>query len=362
MGEKRTRKRWAREALPVRVAISMWIIQGLVGPLYLALPGVSQRHAGWVLGCSLIGFAWAGMNLTLPNDPRLIFLYPLGSALAIVVVSVLVASTGGAASPLRVTQLFSVVFAAWFMPRRSGERFLGAAILALLLPLLYDSDALAGAPLGWTIMLILALLVTGLTIISARAKLEVVRDRARAESLRDPLTGIANRRGLQAHVGRIEPGRRERDRMGVVLIDLDWFKQVNSRHGHAGGDSVLRAVASALLGLVREEDLAARIGGDEFAIVFSDVDAERLTALGERAVGSIASALRALELDVRIGASAGVAAYPADGSNLDELLNAADLALAMAKADGKGRARCATHAAVARDGRALSALSLAKSA
>ena len=347
-------KRWAREALPVRVAIGMWIIQGLVGPLYLALPGVSQRHAAAVFACSAVAIAWAAMNLALPNDPRLTVLYPLGGALAIAIVSILVAATGGADSPLRASQLFSVVFAAWFMPRGSSERFLAAAVAATLLPLLYDGQALTGASLGWTIMLTLTLLITGLTIVAARAKLEAVRDRARAESLRDPLTGIANRRGLETHVGRIERQRREHDGMGIVLIDLDCFKQVNTLYGHAGGDRVLTAVADALLDTAREGDLAARIGGDEFAIVVSDADVDRLSAFGERAVHGVRSALREVGLaNDLLGASAGVAAYPQDGSNLDELLNAAGLALAVAKAHGKGHTRCASHTAGAERAPAL---------
>jgi diguanylate cyclase (GGDEF)-like protein len=333
-----TRKRWARDFLPVRVSIGMWVAQALTGPLYLALPGVSQRHAGMVLVCTGLALAWAAMNALIPNDPRLVFLYPLGGLVALADVSALVASTGGASSPLRATQLFIVVFGAWFMPRKSGVRLLAGAVAVTLLPLAYDGQALAGAPLGWTIMLVLAFMVVGTTILAARGKLESLRDRARADSLRDPLTGLANRRALAGHFHESTLGRRQTDRLGVVLIDLDHFKAVNTRHGHSGGDHALTVVADALRGVVRDGDLVARIGGDEFAIVALDVDATVLAMIGQRAVGGIRAASEELELEgVTLTASAGAALFPGDGSTPEELFIAADLALSAAKAGGKGR-------------------------
>jgi diguanylate cyclase (GGDEF)-like protein len=335
-------KHWARQHLPVRIAIGMWLTHALIGPLYLALPGVDQRHATAVFVCSAVALSWAVMNALLPNDPRLTFLYLVGGAVATADVSALVASTGGASSPLRASQLFFVVFAAWFMPRKSAAGVLAAAVATTLLPLLYDSQGLAGAPLGWTMMLILTFLVVGVTIVAARAKLESVRDRARAESLRDPLTGVANRRALEAHVRRIGKQRRESDRFGVVLIDLDFFKQVNTRHGHAGGDRALTIVANALCDVVREGDLVARVGGDEFAIVAGGVDAATLAMIGERAVERINAASKTTELDgMTLGASAGAALCPEVGGSLEGLLLAADVALSEAKAEGKGRMKLA---------------------
>ena len=144
----RRRPRWARELLPVRVAIGMWIILALAGPLYLALPAVNQRHATAVWICGGVALGWAVLNAVVPNDPRLEFLYPAGGATAIACVAVLVASTGGADSPLRASQLFFVVFATWFMPRRLAVLMLASATAATLLPLIYDDRALAGGGLA----------------------------------------------------------------------------------------------------------------------------------------------------------------------------------------------------------------------
>jgi diguanylate cyclase (GGDEF)-like protein len=330
-------KRWARQHLPVRVAIGMWLTHALIGPLYLALPGVGQRHATVVLICSAIALFWAVMNALLPSDPRLTFLYPLGGAIAIVDVSVLVASTGGASSPLRAAQLFFIVFAAWFMSRRMAIRLLASAMAATALPLLYDREAFAGAPLGWTIMLMLTFSVVGVTILAARAKLESLRDRAQVESLRDPLTGVANRRAVEAYFHRGGGQRRESDRLGVVLIDLDFFKDINTKLGHAGGDRALTIVANALAGVVRDGDLVARIGGDEFAIIASGVDADTLSTISTRAVESIRAATEKAGLDgMTLEASAGAALCPEDGRTLEELLLAADSALSNAKAKGRG--------------------------
>jgi diguanylate cyclase (GGDEF)-like protein len=334
--------RWARELLPVQVAIGMWITQALIGPVYLALPGVSQRHATAVLICSAVALVWGVMNALVPNDPRLRFLYPVGGVMAISSVAVLVASTGGAASPLRASQLFFVVFATWFMSRRLGVVMLGGATAATLLPLIYDDRAFEGARLGWTIMLLLTFLVVGVTIMTARAKLENLRDRARRESLRDELTGVANRRALHAHFQQLEHRRATTHSMGFVLIDLDNFKQINTSHGHAGGDRALTVVADALREAVREGDLVARIGGDEFAIVAHNVDMDALLRIAQRVVNRVAAASRILAFDgVMLSASAGVAMSVEGTVSLQDLLGIADAALSEVKADGKGRVQLA---------------------
>jgi diguanylate cyclase (GGDEF)-like protein len=123
-----------------------------------------------------------------------------------------------------------------------------------------------------------------------------------------------------------------------VLIDLDHFKKVNTRYGHGGGDHALTVVADALRHAAREGDLVARIGGDEFAILASDVETNALAIIGHRAVRGIKAASETLKLDgITLGASAGAALFPDDGSTPEELFLAADLALTAAKTDGKGR-------------------------
>ena len=132
----------------------------------------------------------------------------------------------------------------------------------------------------------------------------------------DPLTGVLNRRGFRERLdAEVSRARRHGDEVALVLIDLDDFKSVNDRQGHAAGDALLCWVADRLHRDLRSEDLVARLGGDEFALVLPGNDAavavERVTAL----------------LAERAPASAGVAVYPVDGADADALHHIADAQL-----------------------------------
>jgi diguanylate cyclase (GGDEF)-like protein len=155
----------------LQVAIAMWIALALVGPLYLALPGVNRGHAAIVIVVSGLSMLCAALIVVIPDQLRLRFMYPVGVTLALGVVSAEVAATGGAGSPLRGFALFYVVFAAWFLPRRAGERVLAAAVVANLLPLIYDGGALAGASLGQTVVLTGTFVASGAAIIAVRGEL-----------------------------------------------------------------------------------------------------------------------------------------------------------------------------------------------
>src|ERR1700677_4556923 len=128
-------RRWLPRDRSLQVAIGMWIALALLGPLYLALPGVDRRHAAIVFFVSGLAMFCAALIVVLPDQLRLRFMYPVGITLSLGVVSADVAATGGSGSPLRGFALFYVVFGAWFLPRKAGERVLVAAVLANLLPL-----------------------------------------------------------------------------------------------------------------------------------------------------------------------------------------------------------------------------------
>ena len=155
----------------------------------------------------------------------------------------------------------------------------------------------------------------------------------------DELTGLPNRRlfmrSLSAEVAR---AKRSGGVFGVILLDIDDFKRVNDRFGHDAGDRALREFADVLRSAMRETDVAARIGGEEFACLLPSSDAEGAHGLAERIRTDLAG--RVIELpdgrEVSITASLGIAAYP-DGKTAEALLRAADLALYRAKAEGKNR-------------------------
>jgi diguanylate cyclase (GGDEF)-like protein len=157
----------------------------------------------------------------------------------------------------------------------------------------------------------------------------------------DAKTGLANA-SHWSDVARTELARAERDgtSVGVIMLDLDFFKRINDSYGHMTGDAVLTTVATALRKEARDYDLIGRFGGEEFMILLPDTDPTDLPGVAERFRHCI-NGLLVVSPDnhktVTVTASAGVVAFPSGGSDLDELLLAADAALYKAKETGRNR-------------------------
>jgi diguanylate cyclase (GGDEF)-like protein len=179
---------------------------------------------------------------------------------------------------------------------------------------------------------LLGLAVAGssaLVLHSLRVRLELERDSLRRSALRDPLTGLCNRRGLDERMGyEVARHSRERRRFSVVAIDLDGFKQVNDRFGHAAGDDLLRDVADALARAVREQDTVARLGGDEFCVLAPETGRGGGQQLARKIQAAIARSASGLE---SVSGSVGVAVFPDDGREALSVLEAADDAQVAAK-------------------------------
>jgi diguanylate cyclase (GGDEF)-like protein len=164
---------------------------------------------------------------------------------------------------------------------------------------------------------------------AVRIRLEGERDALRRSALRDPLTGAANRRGLDERIAyEVARHARERRRFAVVAIDLDGFKGVNDRFGHAAGDEVLRDVAAALETAVREQDTVARLGGDEFCVLAPETDRRGGAHLAAKVSQAIARVTTGIET---LSGSVGVAVFPDDGRDALSVLEAADDAQVAAK-------------------------------
>ncbi len=159
-------------------------------------------------------------------------------------------------------------------------------------------------------------------------------------ALHDALTGLANRvllnERLEQSLARVKRG----DIIAVHLLDLDHFKHVNDTLGHPAGDKLLRDVADRLRALVRESDIIARMGGDEFAILQTAIGQPAdATALARRVIQSVSEPYEIAGRQVVIGTSVGIAFAPSDGLVPDQLMRNADLALYRAKDDGRGTYR-----------------------
>jgi len=177
----------------------------------------------------------------------------------------------------------------------------------------------------------------------AERQVEEIRKRKRAEqqlahqALHDPLTDLPNRAllrdRLQQAIARADRSRRP---FALFVMDLDGFKDVNDTYGHASGDELLIQVGARLRGAVRASDTVARVGGDEFALVLSEADAEGARSIAEKVLALFATPFLVDGNNVSVGASVGIALYPAHGPSPDALMRSADSAMYRAKRDGSG--------------------------
>lgn len=157
-------------------------------------------------------------------------------------------------------------------------------------------------------------------------------------SVTDDLTKLYNSRYLNAALRReIERCRRYRAPVSLIFLDLDGFKNVNDQHGHLTGSRTLVEIGAVIRSTVREIDVVARFGGDEFTVILPQTGPEGALTIAERIRERIAATtfLRARGLEIRITASLGIASYPEDGRTQEDLLARADQAMYAAKAAGK---------------------------
>lgn len=167
-----------------------------------------------------------------------------------------------------------------------------------------------------------------------------LREKLRNQALRDPLTGLYNRRYMEDCLQRfVRLADRENREVSVVMVDLDHFKKLNDEHGHAFGDAVLRDAAMAIVGGLRETDIVCRFGGEELVVILPDCNLDRAEDKAE-VLRLRVEALSQIH-GTAISASFGVAAVPYTSTGVADLLSAADAALYKAKQGGRNRVVCA---------------------
>lgn len=157
----------------------------------------------------------------------------------------------------------------------------------------------------------------------------------------DELTGLYNRRALNEMVaGEVKRCSRYGGMFSLIILDIDTLKNINDTYGHLTGDKYLRRVGSIIKSAVRSTDQAFRYGGDEFAILLRQTTTDDAARVAERVRKQIASV--ADKIDSPITCSLGIASWPANGPDVNDLINAADIALYQAKRDGGNQSNAST--------------------
>ena len=269
----------------------------------------------------LLGCAWALLPLLMPPS----------TAFDEILVAAVVAAVCGAG----VAQLASD---AW------------SAALFILPPFVPTSLRLIGSAnpsleaLGLLIVLYFAFLMLAAVRIQASfVQLSDMRRTATVQSLRDALTGLPNRLALNLHLQEaLARARRDRKEVAVCYIDLDDFKDVNDRYGHAAGDLLLRELTGRWRARLRRSELIARLGGDEFVFVVEEIDSvlamQQLSAVFGRLHEAVVSPVALAEgASARVGLTMGVARFPQDSWDPDQLLRLADAAMYQLKQRKKTR-------------------------
>ncbi|MCL2336439.1 MAG: sensor domain-containing diguanylate cyclase [Firmicutes bacterium] len=221
------------------------------------------------------------------------------------------------------TQVFRSILVA---PMVAGAEVWGLLVLAEKLPDLFEDQHLQ------TISIVMGQTALAAANVQLHRKLEQA-------AITDGLTGLYNYRYFHRRlVAELDRANRYGYKLALLLLDIDFFKQINERYAHLGGDAVLGQVARLIAAELRDDDLAARYGGQEFAVLISEAGPGEALEVAERIRMAVRDALfehEGEQFTVRV--SAGVAIYPTNADNLQEFLAAAGGALSRAKEEGRNR-------------------------
>lgn len=235
--------------------------------------------------------------------------------------------------PVTTVALIVVARGTW---RRTGpERWTSVVALACLCDLVLTYLAHRRFSVGWYGGRTLTIIAAGVVLVALQASYRQLKAQAERDAVIDPLTGLYNRRGAYAVLEQmLARSRRSRTPLGVVALDLDWFKLVNDRHGHEVGDMVLAEVGRVLNSVTRTGDMASRMGGEEFLLALDDTDAAGARVAAERLRGLVA-AIRVDGLTQTLTASFGAVDVLDSDVGLAAVLSRADAALYLAKDMGR---------------------------
>ncbi len=169
-------------------------------------------------------------------------------------------------------------------------------------------------------------------------KIAGLESELREQAIRDPLTGLYNRRFLNETIEReFERARRNQQPLSIVMIDIDHFKSINDNYGHLSGDACLEMLATLLRQTTRKADIACRFGGEEFLLLMPGAEPEMAAQRAEELRLLFANSMPPAQVRTKITISIGVASYPVHGTNYTDIISKADEALYIAKNHGRNR-------------------------
>jgi diguanylate cyclase (GGDEF)-like protein len=325
-------------AIALKLAGALWLTAAVTTSSGMLIPGAPTQHWRLLLVLAAAQAAWGIACFLIPFNLANALTFHTPALLALPMIAGMVAASGGPRSVATYDLFFIVSYCAYFFSAREAIMYAALCGCVQALPLLYDAHAVSEGMLVQLYIAAPSYLVLAFVMGRARSRLVHLRYAAHELSRVDPLTGLPNRRAfterMEGHIG----GERSSDVTGLMLVDLDDFKEANTMWGHPGGDRVLCETAAALRSAARAEDMVARLGGDEFAVVAHGLEVDGMRRLAERALDAVRAAGARLDEElpgVRITASIGWALYPDSAASVEELIAAADLSLRGVKGSGK---------------------------
>lgn len=329
----------------------------ILGVGFLDLTGLSYRAWLWAAVATalvqgvMLFIAWRGLDRHIPGDPHFLYTPLVGAMLLLALYAYL-------APELRFVILLGWFVALLFMAGLGGFRAVVALSAMMCASYFGVSLALdrAGFPLSLTFEAAAAVSVFVISVYagvvferlrSDRLEMRQLRERLSEMALTDALTQLPNRRHfeqvLNAELDRV---RRHGGQCAVAMVDVDFFKHYNDSVGHMAGDTVLRELSDVMRRELRLHDMVARYGGEEFALLMINAGKAHALPVLERLRADVQEypfRHRDIQPVGRVTVSAGLAAFPEDGTTYEELMKKADDALYEAKRSGRNQVRLASE-------------------
>jgi diguanylate cyclase (GGDEF)-like protein/putative nucleotidyltransferase with HDIG domain len=324
----------ARDRLIMARALgSLFIAGAVIGLVSLMLPHEDgMKVAAIGAGCAVALLIGTGLLWERGRLPR--WAVPAACYAAIALIALAVLLSDDSDSPFALYFLLVAMFAAYFLSLK--HLFLLIVAAAITYPVALSVVGGGDESAQRWLLTIWTMIVLGIFIAILRRRMSMLVDRLSDAASTDPLTALLNRRGFRnVFELELERSRRSGRPCALLMGDLDHFKRVNDMLGHPAGDERLRKFAQLLTVGKRRIDAAARMGGEEFALLLPETDEHGAYVIAERLRHAVRDAFAPDQLATTV--SFGVAAYPNHGATSDQLLKAADQALYVAKELGRDR-------------------------